>query len=69
MIIDDLARLLATGFRSIKNELRSGRQGIAQLQEAVVQYSRSVEQRDERRQADISRLQEEVRELQRQDAE
>jgi hypothetical protein len=65
MTIEDLARLLATGFRSIKNELRQQRQGITQLQNAVVEYSRSVEARDERRQADISTLQEDVRELQK----
>jgi hypothetical protein len=65
MTIDDLARLLATGFRSIKNELRQQRQGIKQLQEAVVGYSQMVEQRDSRRAADISGLQEEVRELQK----
>jgi DNA-directed RNA polymerase subunit F len=69
MTIEDLARSIAAGFRALKNEARQQRQGITQLQEAVVEYSRSVEQRDARHAEDISRLQEEVRELQRQDAE
>jgi hypothetical protein len=66
---DDLANTMAAGLRAVCNEMRAQRRAIEQLQTVVVEYSRNVEARDARRAEDISRLQEEVRELQRQDAE
>jgi hypothetical protein len=63
--IDDLARLLAAGFRSMRLEMAQQRTAIEQLQEAVVQYSRHVEQRDESRMDAIQRLQAEVADLKR----
>lgn len=67
--LDDLAKTIAAGFRAMRNELRAQRVGIQQTQEAVVQYSRHVEERDERRAMDIARLQSDVSELKRRAAE
>jgi hypothetical protein len=62
---EHLAHLMAAGFRMMRVELQAQRTAIAQLQEAVVQYSRSVEQRDEARLDAIQRLQAEVQEIKR----
>lgn len=63
--LDDMAHMMAAGFRALRLELGQQRTAITQLQEAVVQYSRSVEQRDEARLDAIQRLQGEVQELKR----
>jgi len=63
--LDDLARTIAAGFRAMKNEMRSQRVAIAQTQQAVVEYSRSVEDRDERRAKLVAELADEVAELKR----
>lgn len=65
MTIDDLAKTIAAGFRAMKNELRAQRTAIEQTQEAVVQYSRSVEDRDAARLDAIARLRTDVDELRR----
>lgn len=64
---DDLARLLAAGFRQLRLEAQAQRRSIEQLQTAVVEYSRSVEQRDglkaerlDKAEADIRVLQQKV---------
>lgn len=67
--VDDLARLLAAGFRTLKLEAQAQRRGIEQLQEAVVEYSRSVEARDGVKGERLSKLESDVRELQRKAAE
>lgn len=59
--LDDLVRTVAAGFRAMKNELRSQRTAIEQTQEAVVQYSRSVEERNALHGERIQRLEEALR--------
>jgi hypothetical protein len=59
--IEDLAKTIAAGFRAMKNELRSQRAAIEQTQEAVVQYSRHVEERQALHGERIQRLEEESR--------
>jgi hypothetical protein len=59
--IEDLAKTIAAGFRAMKNELRSQRAAIEQTQEAVVQYSRHVEERQALHGERIQRLEEELR--------
>jgi hypothetical protein len=63
--LDDIARLMAAGFRAQRIEAQAQRRAIQQLQEAVVQYSRSVEQRDEVKGERLGKLETDVRELQR----
>ncbi len=63
--IDDLARLMAAGFRAQRLEAQAQRKAISQLQEAVVQYSRTVEERDSARMDAIQRLHTDVQELKR----
>ncbi len=45
MTIDDLAKTIAAGFRAMKNEFQAQRVAVRQTQEAVVEYSRHVEER------------------------
>lgn len=65
MTIDDLAKLLAKGFRGMRKELRDQRENIAQTRVAVVEYSRSVEDRDKLRLEQIDALRHDVNELKR----
>jgi hypothetical protein len=59
-----LAATIATGMRSISAELRQQRIAIAQLQIGVVEYHRSVEQRDELRTRRLADLEAAVKTLQ-----
>lgn len=65
MTIDDLAKLLAKGFRGMRKELRDQRENISQTRRAVVEYSRSVEDRDKLRMEQIDALRHDVNELKR----
>lgn len=63
--LDDLAKTMAAGFRAMKNEAHGHRVAVGQLQEAVIGYSRKVEERDEARLKRIADLEDDVAELKR----
>jgi hypothetical protein len=63
--LEFLANTIAAGFRAMKNEFRSQRTAIEQTRLAVVEYSRSVEARDEVKAERLGKLEEDVRRLQR----
>jgi hypothetical protein len=63
--LEFLANTIAAGFRAMKAEFRQQRTAIEQTRLAVVEYSRSVEQRDEVKGERLGKLELEVRELQR----
>lgn len=65
MTIDDLAKSIAKGLRAIGAELRLRRESETETRTAVVEYTRSIEQRDERRMLDQQRLETRVSELER----
>lgn len=56
--LDDLVRTIAAGFRAMKNEMRAQRNAIEQTQMAVVEYSRSTEDRTALHGERIQRLEE-----------
>jgi hypothetical protein len=63
--LEHLANTIAAGFRSMKNEFRTQRTSIEQLQTAVVEYHRSSEDRDALKGQRLADLEEAVRELRR----
>jgi hypothetical protein len=67
--LDDIARLMAAGFRSMKLELQAQRRAIEQTQIATVEYHRSSEDRDGLKGERLGKLETDVRELQRKAAE
>ena len=65
MTIDDLAKSIAKGFRAVATELRARRESETQTRTAIVEYTRSIEGRDERRLLDQQKLESRVAELER----
>jgi hypothetical protein len=66
--LEFLANTIAAGFRAMKAEFRQQRTAIEQTQAAVVEYSRSVEERDAMKGERLAKLEADVRELHRQAA-
>lgn len=63
--MDDLARLMAAGFRTMRDEMHQHRVAVGQVREAVIAYSGKEQQHDAAKGTRIDKLEADMLELKR----